>query len=64
MTSGLDWTIVRFLAPKHGLARRHLREGFYGHDKLRFNITRCDIAGFTATHVTKSRYIRGPSHQQ
>jgi nucleoside-diphosphate-sugar epimerase len=57
MTSGLDWTIVRFLAPKDGPARRHLREGFYGHDKLGFNVTRADIAAFTAAQVDESRYI-------
>lgn len=34
MTSGLDWTIVRFLAPKDGPARGRLRQGFYGHDRL------------------------------
>jgi hypothetical protein len=27
MTSGLDWTVVRFLAPKDGPAKR-VRQGF------------------------------------
>ncbi len=57
MTSGLDWTIVRFLAPKDGPERAHLREGFYGHDKLGFNITRADIAAFTAAQVDDPSYI-------
>jgi nucleoside-diphosphate-sugar epimerase len=57
MTSGLDWTIVRFLAPKDGPARGQLRQGFYGHDKLGFNVTRADIAAFTAAQVDDDRYI-------
>ncbi|MEU0095617.1 NAD(P)H-binding protein [Kribbella sp. NPDC006257] len=57
MTSGLDWTIVRFLAPKNGPARGQLRHGFYGHDKLGFNVTRADIAAFTAAQVDDNRYI-------
>ena len=56
MSSGLDWTIVRFLAPKDGPPKGHLREGFYGHDRLGFNVTRADIAGFTAAQVDDLRY--------
>jgi putative NADH-flavin reductase len=44
MASGLDWTIVRFLAPKDGPAKGMVRHGFYGADKLGFNVTRDDIA--------------------
>jgi hypothetical protein len=57
MTSGLDWTIVRFLAPKDGPAGGQLRQGFYGTDKLGFAVTRADIAAFTAAQVDDSRYI-------
>ena len=57
MTSGLDWTIVRFLAPKDGLATGSLREGFYGQTKLGFNVTRADIAAFTAAQVDDDRYV-------
>ena len=57
MTSGLDWTIVRFLAPKDGPAKGQLRHGFYGHDKLGFNVTRADIATFTAGQVDDDRYV-------
>jgi nucleoside-diphosphate-sugar epimerase len=57
MTSGLDWTIVRFLAPKDGPARGRLRQGFYGYDKLGFNVTRADIAAFTAAQVDDNRYV-------
>jgi putative NADH-flavin reductase len=56
-TSGLDWTIVRFLAPKDGAARGQLRQGFFGHDKVGFAVTRADIAAFTAAQVDDDRYI-------
>jgi putative NADH-flavin reductase len=57
MTSGLDWTIVRFLAPKDGPAKGTVRQGFYGRDKLGFNVTRADIAAFTAAQVDDDRYL-------
>jgi putative NADH-flavin reductase len=57
MTSELDWTIVRFLAPKDGPARGRLRKGFFGHDRLGFNVTRADIAAFTAAQVDDRHYI-------
>jgi putative NADH-flavin reductase len=57
MEAGLDWTIVRFLAPKDGPARGHLRQGFYGTDRLGFNVTRADIAAFTADQIEDPRYI-------
>ena len=55
--SGLDWTIVRLLAPKDGPTRGQLRQGLYGHDKLGFNVTRADIAAFTAAQVDDDRYL-------
>ena len=57
MSSGLDWTIVRFLAPKDGPAKGDVRYGFYGTDRLGFNVTRADIATFTAAQVDDHRYI-------
>jgi nucleoside-diphosphate-sugar epimerase len=57
MDSGLDWTIVRFLAPKDGQAKGNVRHGFYGTDKLGFNVTRADIAAFTAAQVDDRRYV-------
>jgi nucleoside-diphosphate-sugar epimerase len=57
MSSGLDWTIVRFLAPKDGPAKGRVRQGFYGFDKLSFNVTRADIARFTAAQVDDDRYV-------
>ena len=56
-TSGLDWTIVRFLAPKDGPAKGKLRTGFFGTDRLGFAVTRADIAAFTAAQVDDPRYI-------
>jgi nucleoside-diphosphate-sugar epimerase len=56
-TSGLDWTIVRFLALKDGPARGSMRQGFYGTDRLGFSVTRADIARFTADQVDDPRYV-------
>jgi uncharacterized protein YbjT (DUF2867 family) len=56
-SSGLDWTIVRFLAPKDGPAKGELRTGFFGTDRLGFAVTRADIAAFTAAQVDDPRYI-------
>ena len=57
MTSGLDRTIVPFLAPKDGPAAGQMRQGFYGTDKLGVAVTRADIAAFTAAQVDDPRYI-------
>jgi uncharacterized protein YbjT (DUF2867 family) len=57
VSSGLDWTIVRFLAPKDGPAKGNVRHGFYGTDKLGFNVTRADIAAFTAAQIDDPRYV-------
>jgi uncharacterized protein YbjT (DUF2867 family) len=57
MTSGLDWTIVRFLAPKDGPAKGTVRQGFYGRDTLGPNVTRADIAAFTAAQVDEDRHL-------
>jgi putative NADH-flavin reductase len=57
MESGLDWTIVRFLAPKDGPAKGGVRQGFYGTDKLGFVVTRADIAAFTAAQVEDRSYV-------
>ena len=56
-SSGLDWTIVRFVTPKDGPARGIVRQGFYGADKLGFNVTRADIAAFTVAQVDDPRYV-------
>jgi len=56
--SGLDWTIVRYIAPNDGPAQGRVRQGFYGSDKLGFNITRPDIAAFVADQLDEERYVR------
>ncbi|MEX5711123.1 NAD(P)H-binding protein [Parafrankia sp. FMc6] len=57
MTSGLDWTIVRFSAPRNGPARGVRRQGFFGTDKIGVKVTRADIAAFTAAQVSDERYV-------
>jgi putative NADH-flavin reductase len=62
MNSGLDRTIVRFIAPKDGAAKGTVKSGFFGTDKLGFAITRADIAAFTADQVSDTRYLhRAPA---
>jgi putative NADH-flavin reductase len=55
--SGLDWTIVRFTAPKDTPKTGTVRSGFYGTDKIGFAVSRADIAAFTATQVQDDTYI-------
>jgi putative NADH-flavin reductase len=60
--SGLDWTIVRFTAPKDTPRQGNLRVGFYGKDKIGFPVSRADIAAFTAAQVNDPTYIdRAPA---
>ncbi|MFV0373210.1 NAD(P)H-binding protein, partial [Microbacterium sp.] len=49
--SGLEWTIVRFLAPKDGPAKGNLRVGTPGKDKLGAAVTRADIAAYTVAQL-------------
>lgn len=56
--SGLDWTIVRFLAPKNGAAKGVARQGFFGADKIGWGVTRADIAAFTADQATSDTFLR------
>jgi putative NADH-flavin reductase len=57
MSSGLDWTIVRFTAPKDGAAKGIAHEGFFGAEKIGMAVTRADIAAFTAAQVDSGEYI-------
>ena len=60
--SGLDWTIVRFTAPKDGPKKGTLRVGFYGRDRIGFAVTRADIASFTAGQVVDATFVdRAPA---
>lgn len=58
LQSGLDWTIVRFAAPKNAPKTGKLRVGFYGFDKLGMAVSRADIAAFTAAQVSAAAYLR------
>lgn len=61
MESGLDWTIVRFIAPKD-TPKKGVRAGFFGTDKLGFAVSRADIAAFTAAQVDDDTYVgRAPA---
>lgn len=60
--SGLEWTIVRFIAPKNTPKQPRVRVGFFGTDKLGFAVSRADIAAFTAAQVNNPTYIgRAPA---
>lgn len=62
MRSGLDWTVVRFIAPKNTPKQPRVRTGFFGTDKLGFAVSRADIAAFTAAQVDDDTYIgRAPA---
>ncbi|WP_435106998.1 NAD(P)-dependent oxidoreductase [Nocardiopsis synnemataformans] len=62
MRSGLDWTVVRFIAPKDTPGQGGLRVGFFGTDKLGFAVSRADIAAFTAAQVDDDTYVgRAPA---
>ena len=56
--SGLDWTIVRFLAPTNGPKRGNPRVGFPGRDKLGMRISRADIAAFTVAQLDDDTYVK------
>ncbi|HEY0052484.1 MAG TPA: NAD(P)H-binding protein [Caulobacteraceae bacterium] len=58
MSSDLNWTIVRFMAPKDTPKQDRVRAGFFGTDKLGFAASRADIAAFTAAQVDDATYVR------
>lgn len=55
-TSGLDWTLVRFMAPKNTPYTGKVNVGF-GDVKMKFSISRADIGAFMAEQLNSSRYI-------
>ncbi|MEU1435111.1 NAD(P)H-binding protein [Streptomyces sp. NPDC005786] len=60
--SGLDWTVIRFIAPKNTPKQDRVRVGFFGTDKVGFAVSRADIAAFTAAQVDVDTYIgRAPA---
>lgn len=54
-TSDLDWTIVRFLAPKDTPYTGNVKAGF-GDVKMSFNISREDIAVFMVNQLETTNY--------
>jgi putative NADH-flavin reductase len=54
--SGLEWTIVRFLAPKNTPKKGDIKVTF-GDRKINFNISRADIADFLFRQITDKTYI-------
>ena len=54
--SGLDWTIVRFMAPNNKPSIGKVKVSF-GREKLSFNISRSDIAKFMVDQIDSSKYI-------
>ena len=55
--SDLDWTMVRFMAPKDTPYTGNVKVGF-GDSKMNFAISREDIAAFMVEQVEDERYIR------
>lgn len=55
-TSGLDWTMVRFMAPKDTPYTGKVKVGF-GDVKMNFSISRADIGAFMAEQLDSNRYI-------
>jgi hypothetical protein len=55
-SSGLDWTIVRILAPKNMIATDNVKVSFGDH-KIGFSISREDIAAFMLSQTAEKQYI-------
>lgn len=55
--SDTDWTIVRIIAPNNKLATGNIKVSF-GDKKLRFSISRDDIAAFILKEAEKGEYIK------
>ncbi|WP_406019787.1 NAD(P)H-binding protein [Nocardioides sp. NBC_00850] len=61
-SSGLDWTIVRFIRPTDKPKQPRVRIGFFGTDRLGFPVSRADIAAITAAQVEDDGYVgRAPA---
>jgi len=55
--SGLDWTMVRFMAPKNTSYTGNVKVG-YGDVKMSFAISREDIGAFMVEQVESRKYVR------
>lgn len=56
LNSDLDWTIVRFMAPKNSPFTQKVKVSF-GDIKLNFNISREDIAYFMVNQISNTEYL-------
>ncbi|MBC6302736.1 NAD(P)-dependent oxidoreductase [Listeria immobilis] len=54
--STVEWTIVRFIAPKNSPYKGNIKTS-YGDSKLKWSISREDIAVFILDQVTSKKYI-------
>lgn len=54
--SNLDWTMVRFMAPKNSCYTGHVKVGF-GETKMKFSISREDIGAFMIEMLDSDIYI-------
>lgn len=55
-TSGLDWTIVRFMAPKDIPYTGKIKVGF-GDTKMNFGVSRADIGAFMVEQLDNSCFV-------
>jgi len=55
--SGLDWTMVRFMAPKDTPYTGNVKVG-YGDVKMSFSISREDIGAFMVEQAENRKYVR------
>lgn len=56
VNSGLQWTVVRFMAPKDTAPSGEVKVSF-GERKIKFNISRADIASFMVAQIENKEYI-------
>lgn len=56
-SSGLDWTVVRFIAPADGAPTGNVKVTF-GDKKIGFKITRADIAAFVLKELSSRKYVK------
>ena len=56
INSNLDWTIVRFMAPKDSVFTKNIKVSF-GDIKIKFNISREDIAYFMIEQLETNKYL-------
>ena len=55
--SGLDWTLVRFVAPTNGPRAKKLKVGF-GEARMGLTVSREDIGAFMVEQLEDTRFIR------